>query len=96
VKTALITRSSDILFSEMPEGTVLMSIEKGSYYGLDEVGARVWSLLEEPRNAKSLRDRLLAEYEVDSETCARELNDLLEKLNAQGLIIFEAGGNPER
>jgi len=83
----VVGRSEDILFSEMSEGTVLMSIERGVYFGLDEVGARVWALLDPPSSVRAIRDQLLEEYEVELEVCSRELDDLLSRLRQQGLVV---------
>ena len=86
-ESAVVGRSEDILFSEMSEGTVLMSIERGVYFGLDEVGARVWALLDPPSSVRAIRDQLLEEYEVELEVCSRELDDLLSRLRQQGLVV---------
>jgi hypothetical protein len=56
------------------------------YYGLDAVGARIWSLIQEPRTVNEIRDILLEEYEVEPERCERDLLALLQKLADEGLI----------
>ena len=43
---ATVARNDDIIFSDMGEETVMMSIDKGEYYGLDPVGRRIWELLD--------------------------------------------------
>ena len=58
----------------------------GTYYGLDEVGARVWSLIQEPRSVAALRDAITDEYDVEPERCERDLLALLQELEAAELI----------
>jgi hypothetical protein len=65
---------------------VILNLNKGVYYRLDPVGARVWSLIQEPRTFAELRDALLGEYEVDAASLESDLRDLLNQLAEQGLI----------
>ncbi len=50
---------------------VMISERKGKYYGLDAVGSRIWSLLEEPCSVAELCDALHKSFEVDR----RQLED---------------------
>ena len=65
---------------------VILSIDKGTYYGLNEVGARVWDLIQEPRTITQLRDILVSEYEVDTTRCQQELELLIEQLEVKQLV----------
>ena len=65
---------------------VVLGLEKSMYYGLDGVGSRVWELIKQPQAVSSVRDTILDEYEVDRETCERDLLEFLGKLAAEGLI----------
>jgi hypothetical protein len=67
-------------------------MENSVYYGLDPVGTRVWTLVQEPRIVGDIRDTLLDEYAVEAQQCERDLLNLLEKMREQGLIeVREAG-----
>lgn len=48
---------------------VILDLKSGVYYGLNDVGARIWNLLQEPRKVDEIRDTLLAEYSVEPEQC---------------------------
>jgi hypothetical protein len=65
---------------------VILNLRDGVYYGLNSVGARIWSLLEEPRSVRELRALLLDEYDIDPEVCAQQLVSLLSDLAAHGLL----------
>jgi hypothetical protein len=69
--------------------TVTLQGPDGILYGLNRVGCRIWSLLEQPREVSQLRALLLAEYEVESEPCERDLLTLLKQLDGAGLIVVE-------
>lgn len=64
----------------------ILNLKNTVYYGLNPVGARVWTLLQQPRSIGELRDTLLDEYDVDAERCESDLLELLEKMRSEGLI----------
>jgi Coenzyme PQQ synthesis protein D (PqqD) len=66
--------------------SAILNLKNTVYYGLNPVGARVWSLLQRPRRISELRDALLEEFEVDAASCERDLLELLQKMRTEGLI----------
>jgi hypothetical protein len=66
---------------------VILNHNKGSYYGLDEVGALVWNKLEdEPKTLEALCDAVLSEYDIDQETCQEDVQLLLKDLISEKLV----------
>lgn len=80
-------RNPDLIFSDMDGETVMMSIQNGEYYGLDEVGSRIWQLLENPESAETLTQKLIEEYEVSQETCLSDVMEFLNILAEKQLIV---------
>jgi hypothetical protein len=72
--------------SDLGGEAVILHLTSGTYYSLNEVGALIWSLLQQPREVREIRERVLAEYEVDPDQCAADLHKLLETLAREGLI----------
>jgi len=72
--------------SRLGDETAILHVGSGVYYSLNAVGARVWALLREPVVVEQLRDRLLAEFDVERERLEQDLGALLETLVAEGLI----------
>lgn len=66
--------------------TVILGADAGQYFGLNEVGARVWELLQEPVRVSTICETVCAEYEVAPEQCARDVLELLAELRAKGLL----------
>ena len=73
---------------------VILNLKNSVYYGLDPVGARIWSLLQESRTVREIRDALLGEYEVDAERCEQDVVDLLEELASYGLVEADGARDP--
>ena len=68
----------------------VLNLKNSVYYGLDSVGSRVWTLLQQPRSVGELRDALLSEYEVEARRCEQDLLALLESMRSEGLIEVRA------
>ncbi|WP_193195681.1 lasso peptide biosynthesis PqqD family chaperone [Nostoc sp. MG11] len=88
-----VVAAKDQIFSELQGEAVILDINSGVYYGLNQVGASIWNLIQAPKTVKEIRDALLAEYEVDSQACETDILVLLEDLATKGLIEirYEAG-----
>ncbi len=85
----VVARSETQISTELEAEVIILNFGDGKYYGLAGVGARVWELLAEPKSISALREVLMQEFEVDAETCARELNQLLQELQSIGLVQIE-------
>jgi len=70
--------------------TVILAVDAGTYFGLNSVGCRIWSLIQEPACVGDVCRILSAEYEVDPVRCEREVQELLSEMAAQGLIDVHA------
>jgi Coenzyme PQQ synthesis protein D (PqqD) len=82
----IIHASSDQVSCDLGGEAAILNLNTGAYYGLDPVGARVWSLLATPQTVADVRDAMLAEYEVDAGRCESDLLALLDRLADEGLI----------
>jgi len=85
-----VVAAKDQVSSDLGGEVAILDLKAGVYYGLDAVGARIWSLIQEPRTVNEIRDILLEEYEVEPERCERDLLVLLQRLADERLIEVEA------
>ena len=83
---SVVVRRDGLVQAEIDGEVVTMSVEHGTCYGLNQVGSRIWNLLEKPTKVGVLCETLLGEYKVDPDVCERQVLDLLEELRAEGLI----------
>ena len=84
---ATLVRQPDLVATDMDGETVMMSIERGEYFGLNSVGSRVWELLARPTSLDELVARICAEFRVDEATCRSDLHTFAEDLLKNGLVI---------
>jgi hypothetical protein len=85
-ENTIIGATEDQVACDMKGELLILHTASGTYYGLDPVGTRVWSLLQEPKRVGAIRDILLDEYDVDRERCTRNLIELVEKLTSKKLV----------
>ncbi|MFA5353228.1 MAG: PqqD family peptide modification chaperone [Thermodesulfovibrionales bacterium] len=83
--SAVVSSKSQVS-ADLAGEVVILSIEKGVYYGLNEVAARIWSLIQEPKRVADISEIILSEYEVEHEKCRHDIKDLLHLLHNEGLI----------
>ena len=84
--SSTVVAAKDQVSSDLGGEVAILDLKAGVYYGLDAVGARIWSLIQEPRTVNEIRDILLEEYEVEPERCERDLLALLRRLADEGLV----------
>lgn len=95
-----IRRGNDLMTAKLDgEEMVMMSIEQGRYFGLDNVASRIWTLLEQPLAIGAICDTLMGEFDVERSVCERDVLSFLAYLAEQGLIevvdgqaVFRTGG----
>jgi hypothetical protein len=87
---ALVRRSGRMLEAELDGELIGLEIDRGTCFGFNATATRIWQLIEQPRRVREIRDALIGEYEVDAETCAGELAELLATLERGGLVAIEA------
>ncbi|MFW6352516.1 MAG: lasso peptide biosynthesis PqqD family chaperone [Bacteroidota bacterium] len=86
-KNSIIQRKTELLCSKMDEEVVMMNIDKGEYYGLDEIGSRIWQILEKPVHFNDIIQTLTDEYDVEETTCRDDVTAFLKELHEKDLIV---------
>ena len=84
-----IALSPDVISQEVSGETVLLDLESENYFGLDEVGTRIWQLIKETNDLHAIFDTLLGEYDVTEERLQQDLSVLLTEVEGLGLIVLE-------
>ncbi len=75
-----------VLFRDLDGEAVLLATENGRYFGLNEVGTRMWSLLRLHGDAEAVCRALLAEYDVPEARLREDLAQFVDTLAARGLV----------
>lgn len=76
----------DVLIRELDGESVILNLKSERYFGLDEVGTRMWEVLSSSKTIADAYQTLLLEYDVVPEQLQIDLDNLLEQLIQNGLI----------
>jgi hypothetical protein len=82
----LFKQSPTVVATELDDEIVLLNLDTGVYYGLDTVGAEVWTLLSKELDFDSIIACLLEEYEVTDDQLRADVGELLEQLLEHQLV----------
>jgi hypothetical protein len=77
----------DVLFREIDRECVLLDLGSGTYFGLNEVGTRIWNLLREGRSEDDIVQTIAEEYDSDAGTIRADVRRLLSELESRKLIV---------
>ena len=84
----LITRSTGVMAAPVRDETVMMNIDSGHYYGLDDIGSEIWRRLEAPRTFGALVDGLAADYAAERAVIAEDVRKLLAAMAEHDVITL--------
>jgi hypothetical protein len=92
--TSVVVRNRGFSEAVVDDEIVAFSVETGAH-AFNPVGSRIWQLLADPISVGDICKALVAEYEVDLETCEKEVLELLEKLWAEGMVASPPEASPK-
>lgn len=81
-----ITIGRDVMFRDLDGEAVILNLTTGKYYGLDELGTRMWALLAEHGRVEPAYRTLLDEYDVSEEQLRRDLLAFIDNLASHELL----------
>lgn len=85
-------RREGLIEAEVDGELVALHVDNGTCYGFNGTATQIWAMIAEPKSMSELTRALVSEFDVDPQTCAADLYDLLKDLETDGLVeIREAG-----
>jgi hypothetical protein len=81
-----VVAAGDQVSSDLGGEVAILNLRAGMYYGLDDVGARVWQLLQEPTVVGDIQATIAQEYEVEPTRVREDVLALLNQMADEGLI----------
>ena len=86
-----IQRPEAVLVRELGAESVLLNLDTESYFGLDEIGTRMWAVLVSAPSLEAAFEILVDEYEVDPQELRKDLVAFVERLVEARLVELEHG-----
>lgn len=79
-------RSKKTISGKLHDELVMMDMDQGKYFSLNQTATAIWELLEEPLTPEELCDRLTEEFDVEKEQCLEEVKIHLEEMVKLSLV----------
>jgi hypothetical protein len=75
-----------VLMRDLQGEAVILNLDSECYFGLDEVGTRMWAALTTTPDVAAATDALLAEFDVEPEQLRTDLDEFVAALADAGLV----------
>jgi len=80
-------RNNKTISGRLHDEMVMMNIDQGKYFSLNNSATVIWEKLENPLSLEELCDILMEEYDVGKEQCRDDVEIHLNEMLRIGLII---------
>jgi Coenzyme PQQ synthesis protein D (PqqD) len=82
-----IQHSPNATFQVVAGEAILIHLQTGVYYSLNDVGTTFWNMMDGQRTIDQCADAIAAEYNAPREVVLGDLSELADELAAEGLVI---------
>jgi hypothetical protein len=83
----------DMVTTGLDGETIMLSIQKGKFYGLDAVGGRIWDLMQQPLRVSDVVELLLTEFDGNRIDIEKDTLAFLNDLYVEGMLTHESEAN---
>ena len=86
-----VSASPHQLFATLVNESVILELQAGTYFSVNDVGTAVWNYLQQPRHVTDVIAHIVNQYEVSAPQAEVEVLSFLQNLVDKGLAIVEHG-----
>jgi hypothetical protein len=80
----------NVTWKVVKSGVVVLNIEKGTYYTLNETASRIWKLVAEGKSTQAIQKELGDAYEVPEAVLRKDLAETMTYLKQESLLLEDA------
>ena len=80
----------DAVFRELDGEAVILNLATGLYFGLNDVGTRIWQLIDAHADLRRVFATLRLEFDVADDRLRDDLLALVEQLRDKGLVHVDS------
>lgn len=80
-----------VLSRELEGETVILNLDTGIYFGLNQMGTAMWTLVRDRGSVREAYGALLSEYDVAPSALEADLLGFVDAMLAKGLVRREEG-----
>ncbi len=81
---------ADVVFEKFDDEVVIINLDSGNYYSLEEIGFDIWSLIENGASLDTIVEGVMSQYDSgNAEEINRLVSQFVAELREEGLIISD-------
>lgn len=84
--TSKVVRLAEVMSAPVDEDIVILNMAKNNYVSLDNIGRRLWEMLESPVLVSVICDRLVDEFAGERRQIEADVLSFLQDLETEGLV----------
>ena len=81
-----------VLHQELDGEIVLLDVNSGDYYSLNEVGSTIWGLISEKKALSEILEVLCHEFDADASVLKSDLEAFVRQLDEAGFLVISGDG----
>ena len=88
-KDSILQRAESVTFEVVADEAILIDINTGIYFSLNEVGTEFWEMLDGEQTIEQHATVIATKYEVEISTVVDDLLELAEEMAKDKLIVIQ-------
>ena len=81
-----VIRTKDVTWKTVEKQAILLKLEEGVYYGVNEVGLSIWKLLNDAKDTATIIASISKEFNISEKKATHDVHGFLKKLEKEKLI----------
>ena len=87
-----VSASSHQVSATLGSDSVILELQAGTYFSVNDVGTAIWNYLQQPRHVTDVIAHIVNKYEVSADQAEPEILNFLQNLLNKGLVTVEHRG----
>ncbi|MCB8925066.1 MAG: PqqD family protein [Ardenticatenaceae bacterium] len=88
-KDSILQRAESVTFEVVADEAILIDINTGTYFSLNEVGTEFWQMLDGEQTIEQHAQTIANKYEVETDMVVDDLLELASEMAKDDLIIIK-------
>lgn len=85
--TSRVVRLDGVMTAPVDNDIVILNMSKNNYVSLDQIGRRLWEMLESPVLVAAMCDQLMEEFDGERSQIEADVLAFLQELEGEGLVV---------
>ena len=85
----MIRKNNKLCISEKNDEIIVMNLEQGMFFGLQDVSFDIWKSLDECKNIDEIANYIVERYKVSYDEVIDDVEIIIKEMNKNGMVIVE-------